>query len=128
MIKIGRVGILAMAFMVFLVGCGGETNNKEANPRGTEAEARAILEQTLDSWVFGDSPKEFEKQHPNIYFGDLGFAIQKKLGKYEIGKARKTTNTFEIQVTLNFPTTGGKYETVHKSYILVKAEGKWTIN
>ena len=53
-----------------------------------EEMAREKLKRGLDAWVFGDSFKQFGKDHPDINFFDTDWGFGEALLSYEIGQCR----------------------------------------
>lgn len=122
------------------LGCGPKAtaptggNAAPASPGGkapgdevAEGEARAALQTALDSWAFGDTRQKFEREHPDVQFGD--FNRYKALARYEIGTARRTAGGgHEFLVTLTFQAEAGSDVVRSGRYeVWRNKEGKWVI-
>ena len=136
--------VLPILVCVLLVGCSNNPSSKAENEKKqqvkntkltdstkkdqteTEADARAVLKATLDSWVFGDTLEKFEQDHPGIHFFDTSRITKKMIGRYEIGNARKEGRTFEFLVTLTFKEDAGDVNR-SGSYLVLKDATGWSI-
>lgn len=136
------VGVIIVSFSFVLAGCSNNPSSKPTadpgktakppgepgtkTPMGTEAEARAVLKSALDSWAFGDTLENFEKDHPGVSFFDTNWITKKRLGRYEIGNVRKDGITFEFLVTLTFREDAGDVTKSGDYHVTKDADG-WVI-
>jgi hypothetical protein len=105
-----------------LIGCGSKVSKETAGvvatsmdgadektgtKQKTEADAKAILKVGLDSWIFGDTQAKFEKNHPDISFGDFDWTAGDVLMKYEFGPSREKDKSYEFSVILIFQSKAG---------------------
>ncbi len=143
--RLSALGLVIIILALFTAGCGeknrpgtdagGSKVNEgpkkaaekaQSSARGTEAEARTVVNTALDSWVFGDSEEQFKKAHPGIHFLDFN-RITHKLGRYEIGAMRPAGNSFEFQVTLIYKEESGDVIRSGNYTVVKNAEGEWEI-
>jgi hypothetical protein len=81
----------------------------------TEADAREVLQRVLVAWSLLVHPDDFEKENPDIHYGDLNnipISIRSQPQSFTIVGCRKTKDQsgnprFEFSVTLTYASESG---------------------
>jgi hypothetical protein len=91
----GLAGVLAVAMLLFVAGCGGA-----GSQGGNEDEARTALTKALDAWKAGRTAADMRQESPEVVVGDSDWKQGRKLLAYEIGRGMFDGKNLRVPVTL----------------------------
>lgn len=128
---------LTVAAALVCIVCAGSLIlwSRARDSVGTEAEARAKLLTTLDSWALGDSRKKFESEHGGILFSDMDFIHGLKLSRFVVNRPYRVVphrekegqKSHEFSVTLFLTTKDGVSEEPTVYLVTKEIAGMWVI-
>lgn len=88
--------------------------------------AKEILTKAFDSWLFGKTVEEFEKNNPDIVVIDFDWVLDKILLNYDILQTRPTDDGIKAVVVLTYVSRSGQEIKEKKDYhVAPGSSGEW---